>query len=213
LKPKLDLIGIENLPINCGYAVLVNHYYRPGFRAWWIPLAISSVVPQEMHWIMAGAWTYPGKPNGKLLEQFSRILFKNVANVFHFTNMPPMPPRPFEVTERARTIRKVMRLVRDNPTLIHGLAPEGSDYPDGKMHLPPSGAGRFIGLLQAGGLQLVPAGIFETDRLCLRIGTPFCLDMPRTKSADELDDYLRRQVYQAISVLLPDHLVLDNLVK
>lgn len=213
LNPGLDVKGIENLPVGCGYTILVNHYYRPGFLAWWIPLAISSVISQEMHWIMAGAWTYPDKPYGKHFEQFSRILFGKIAGVFHFTNMPPMPPRLDEVNERAQAVRKVMRLIRENPNLVLGLAPEGSDNMDGKMHLPPSGAGRFIYHLQDSGHRLVPAGIFETDRLCLRFGPPFCLDRPHIKSPDDLDDYLNRQVYRAIAALLPENLLIDYLVK
>lgn len=213
LIPSLEVQGTENLPEKAGYVVLVNHYFRPGFRAWWISLAISSVIPREMHWIMAAAWTYPKTIYGRLMERTSRFLFRKIASVYDFTNMPPMPPRPNEVAERALAVRKVLRKVRDNPSIILGLAPEGGDNLDGKMHLPPSGAGRFIGHLQASGLILVPAGIYETDRLCLKFGPPLHLIQPGQLSADELDTCLSGQVYKAIAALLPENIILEELVQ
>ena len=41
-----------------GWLVVVNHYSRPGFRAWWIPISIASVFPVEMHWVMTSTLTY-----------------------------------------------------------------------------------------------------------------------------------------------------------
>lgn len=213
LIPSLEVQGIENLPKKAGYVVLVNHYFRPGFRAWWSTLAISSIVPREMHWIMAAAWTYPDTLYGRLMERASRFLFRNIARVYDFTNMPPMPPRPNEVLERAQAVRKVLRKVRDNPSIVLGLAPEGGDNPDGKMHLPPPGAGRFIGHLQASGLILIPAGIYETDRLCLKFGPPLHLVQTSQLPADELDNCLSRQVYKAIAALLPENIILEELVQ
>src|SRR3990170_3691208 len=58
LAPKLQIIGQANIPQAGPALVTVNHYSRPGFRAWWLPLAISASVPVEIHWVMTAAWRF-----------------------------------------------------------------------------------------------------------------------------------------------------------
>jgi hypothetical protein len=203
LRPPLEIHGTEHLPVEGGFVILVNHYYRPRFHAWWIALAIASEIPREMHWIMTNAWTFPGKSWGRFLEKISNFLFRHVARVFTFSTMPPMPPRPHEVAERALAVRKVLRLVHNHPGIILGLAPEGGDNLDGKLHLPPAGAGRFINHLQERGLKLIPAGIFETDRLHLCFGAPIRVESYNFKTPDELDRAYCTQIFFSIAALLP----------
>src|SRR6266508_4541796 len=61
LKPPMRVWGDENIP-KCGPCVItVNHYHRTGFGAQWIALAIVALVSANMHWLMTGEFTYPGK--------------------------------------------------------------------------------------------------------------------------------------------------------
>ena len=41
LKPALQIYGQENIPTSGLCLVTVNHYFRSGFGAWWIPLAVA----------------------------------------------------------------------------------------------------------------------------------------------------------------------------
>ena len=59
LRPPLQVMGFENIPPSGPCLVTGNHYSRPGFRAWWIALGISSCLPFELHWLVTAAWTYP----------------------------------------------------------------------------------------------------------------------------------------------------------
>jgi hypothetical protein len=61
LKPPCEVRGQECIPASGPYLLTTNHYYRPGFRAWWITLALSAALPEEIHWITTAAWTFPGR--------------------------------------------------------------------------------------------------------------------------------------------------------
>ena len=66
LCPPLSIQGEENIPGSGPCVLTVNHYHRPGFGAWWISLAVSAVVPRELHWVMTAEWTFPGRWYGFL---------------------------------------------------------------------------------------------------------------------------------------------------
>src|SRR5574342_986682 len=143
LKPSLQVLGKENIPQNGPCVITVNHYHRPSFRAEWIALGISAVVPREIHWIMTGEFTAPGKWYEPVKGAYSRSLLKCLARVYGHTTMPPMPPRPQDVEARARSVRAAFEYARHHPDFLLGLAPEGSDQAGGALSLPAAGAGRF----------------------------------------------------------------------
>ena len=201
LQPPLVVLGGENLP-EAGRCILtVNHYYRPGFQAWWIALALSSVVAYDVHWVMTSAWTYTD-PLGKLvLAPAMRWLLGRLARVYRFTTMPP---EAADVEGRASAVRKVLAWARVTPHGALGLAPEGRDAPGGVLQPLPSGAGRFISHLAGMGLRLVPVGAYETEEgLCLRVGAPYALDLAPDAPPDERDRQTGWQVMRRIAALVP----------
>jgi hypothetical protein len=203
LKPSLLVIGEENIPENGPCVLTVNHYYRPGFGAWWIALAIAATVPVEMHWVVTGELLYLGKFGGPL----SRWALARIAKTYGFTTMPPMPPRPGDVEARAKAVKTVLKLVKQSGNTVLGLAPEGADQGGGQLSLPPLGAGRF-GLLLAGlGSGFVPVGAYEADgAFCLHFGPAYRLDVPSGLSADEKDRTAAEVMMKNIAVLLPESL-------
>ena len=203
LNPPLRVLGKENIPIDGPCAVTVNHYSRPGFGAWWIALAIAATVPVEMHWVTTGELMHWGK----LGSPFSRWALKRIGKTYGFTTMPPMPPRPGDVEARARSVKKVLKLVNQTGNTVLGLAPEGADQHGGQLSFPPSGAGRF-GLLLAGlGSVFVPVGVYEADgALCLHFGPAYRLSVPSGLSADEKDRAAAEIMMKHIAVLLPEEL-------
>jgi hypothetical protein len=201
LRPPLVVLGGENLPQAGPCLLTVNHYYRPGFQAWWIALGLSSVVAYDVHWVMTSAWTYTD-PLGKLvLAPAMRWLLRRLARVYGFT---AMPPEAVEVEARASAVRKVLAWARAMPQGALGLAPEGRDAPAGVLQWPPSGAGRFISHLAGMGLRLVPVGAYESEEgLCLRVGAPYALDLAPDTPPDERDRQASRQVMRRIAALVP----------
>lgn len=207
LKPPLQVIERKNTPQRGHCVVTVNHYYRPGFGAEWIALAISATVPVDVHWVMTGELTYPGRwyaPVGMIL---SRFVLHRAARVYGFTTMPPMPPRPKDVEERAASVRAVLDFVRHSHEPVLGLAPEGGDSADGKLARPASGLGRFAFLLSSAGLKFVPVGAYEAEGVfTLHFGEAYELNVPRNVSSDEKDAQAIQIVMKKIAGLLPPHL-------
>lgn len=207
LKPPLRIFGEEHIPQAGPCVVTFNHYYRPDFNAIWMAAAIASQVPVEMHFVMTGELTYPGKWYAPVGMLFSKIVLARAARVYGFPTMPPMPPRQKDVEARAQSVRRVLEVVRREKNIILGLAPEGGDNPTGQIAMPASGAGRFALLLSVAGLQFVPVGVYELDgALCLRFGVAYKLSVPRGLSADEKDSQVTRIVMSHIAALLPESL-------
>lgn len=207
LRPPLRLLGEEHIPRRGPALLTFNHYYRPGFRAWWMALALAAVVPAEIHFIMTGELTFPGRWYAPLGRAGSRLLLRRMAKVYDFTLMPPMPPRPWEVEARARAVRAALAYRRAHPDALLGLAPEGGDHPPlGDLTWPPPGAGRFVALL-AEGNPVIPVGIYEAGgSLCLRFGAAYTLNSPPGLPPEEKDRLAAAAVMRAIASLLPSHL-------
>jgi 1-acyl-sn-glycerol-3-phosphate acyltransferase len=204
LRPPLRVLGEENIPQTGPCLITFNHYYRPGFNAWWMALGIASQVRVEMHWVMTGELTFPGKWYAPLGMAGSRWLLKRFAHIYGFTTMPPMPPRPKDVELRAGAVRRALGFARHHPEAIIGLAPEGGDQPGGLVNWPPTGAGRFILLLAGQGFRMVPVGCFEeAGAFCLRFGAPYVLTLPGNLNPEEKDRRAACIVMSAIAAELP----------
>jgi hypothetical protein len=210
IRPPLKIIGQENIPQSGPCILTVNHYHRAGFSALWIALAVASLVPQPMHWIMTGEFTYPGKWYERFGTRGSKFLLQRIAYVYSFMTMPPMPPREKDVEARAVSVRSVLEYVMcsQEPGPILGLAPEGFDATNtGVLARPFKGVGRFGLLLSKTGLKFVPVGAYEMDG-CFHVcfGKAYELRVRRGLSADEKDYYASQIIMENIARLLPVHL-------
>jgi hypothetical protein len=205
LKPPLKILGTENIPQTGPALITFNHYYRAGFHAWWLALAIAAVVPQEIHFGMTGELTWPGKWYAPLGQAGSRWLLGWLARIYGFTTMPPMPPRPRDVEARARSVRAMLEYARNHPQAILGLAPEGGDnVPSGALTWPSSGAGRFVSLLAAQGFPIVPVGAYEeAGEFCVSFGTAYRYQVPPRSAPAEKDRHAAQTIMSAIAARLP----------
>jgi hypothetical protein len=187
-----------------GLLVTFNHFSRPGFRVWWAAIALASVIPCEMHWVMSTAWTYQDWLRSRLFTPVSTWLFRRTARVYGFTSMPPMPPRAWEVSARANAVREVLTWARNEARPVIVLAPEGMDSPPGKLMTPPAGVGRFIEKLAQLNLALLPVGAYEEDgALCLTFGAPYKLQTRTSVDRHARDREVGLLVMQRIAECLP----------
>jgi len=213
LRAYLHVEGADPAPLDRGLLLTVNHYSRPGFRAWWLALVISALLPGEIHWIITSAWTYPDSLRRRIVTPLTRLLFTRVASIYGFTCMPPMPPVSHETQARARSIRRVLAFVKQADNPIIGLAPEGRDIEHRSLGLPPPGSGRFIAHLTRLGLDILPVGFYEDgDFIGVRFGTPYYLELPDHLNTKELDAYASTVVMHHIAALLPIRLRRDNVM-
>ncbi len=208
LQPPLQVLGSENIPSHGPGLLLFNHYYRPGFSAWWMAFALAAAIPVDIHFIMTGELTYPGKWYAPLGMAASRWVLRRISQAYGFSTMPPMPPRPQDVASRARSVRQVLEYAAGHPQALLALAPEGGDQPGGVLSRPPSGAGRFISHLTGGGkLPIYPVGVYEeAGHLCLNFGPAVHLVLPAGLSADEKDHQVSELVMRKLAPLLPARL-------
>ena len=142
--PPLELRGAEHIPAGGRYLVTVNHYTAQGHNVLWSAIAISAVIPSEVHWVMTNAWTFPGKPFHNLLRHASELFFARLAAIYDISLTPPMPPDPREQVARALSIRHLLAFARQAPEAVIGFAPEGRDFPGNILGWPPYGAGRLM---------------------------------------------------------------------
>jgi hypothetical protein len=207
LQPPLKVIGSEHIPHGGPCVITVNHYHRPGFGAHWFALAIASLVPVNMQWIMTGEFTYPGEWYEWFGSRGSQFLLERIAYVYDFLTMPPMPPREEDVLARAASVRAVLQYVRQAKTAILGLAPEGHDPLEEVLTRPASGVGRFALLLSRAGLQFIPVGAYEVEgALHVHFGAAYELNIASELSPDEIDDRASQIIMENIARLLPVHL-------
>jgi 1-acyl-sn-glycerol-3-phosphate acyltransferase len=201
------VFGAQNVPQTGPCLITINHYHRPRFPSWWMVLAVNSVVPADIHWVMTAALTFPGHPLRRVLYPTSHWALRKLANLYGFTTMPPMPPRPEEAADRAQAVRQVLDYMRKNPGTIIGLAPEGRDTFGGRLSVPPLGAGRFIALLTRKGMPIVPVAVFEEgDALTVSFGEHYPLCLPDSLRPSQRDALVMDTVLRAIARLLPEHL-------
>jgi hypothetical protein len=207
LSPPLRVLGEENIPQSGPCLITFNHYYRPGFNAWWMALALAATVPVDIHFVMTGELTWPGKWYAPLGQAGSRWLLKRFSKIYGFTTMPPMPPREKDVAARARSVRATLTFARQHPQAILGLAPEGGDQPGGYLNWPSPGAGRFVLLLADQGFPILPVGLYEENgEFCLRFGTAYHLQVPGGLDPDGKDHAAAQKVMTAIAAQLLPHL-------
>ncbi len=93
LTPSLRVEGALPDVEHGSWLVVVNHYTRPGFRAWWIPMAISATLPREVCWVTTSTLTFRDPLRAATITPASRWFLRHVARLYGFVAMPPMPPR------------------------------------------------------------------------------------------------------------------------
>jgi 1-acyl-sn-glycerol-3-phosphate acyltransferase len=198
---KIKILQENNIPTEGPCLLVMNHYDRPRFDAWWIGLGISAVVPVEIHWMMTNAWTHVGA-----LNPVTQWLFPRLARVYRFTTTPPMPPKPKDVENRAQAVRHVLRAARE-PGAIIAITPEGRDHPGGILGSPPPGVGRFIHQITKHCQPIIPIGVYDdVDHFYINFGSPYKLVIPAELTPVERDHHVTQQVMQSIAVLLPTRL-------
>jgi hypothetical protein len=205
--PRVDTSAMESiLPFlekkehGQGVLITVNHYSAPDFQAWWFVILISALLPAKIHWVVTSGWTNSGWMTG-----FTHWLFPRGARLFGFTPMPAMPPDPDKTEQRAEAVRAVLKYARETSQPVIGMAPEGRDSPGGVLGTLPPGVGRFIHLLSQDCPLILPVGVWtEADRINLKFGKLYSLEVPGGLAAQQRDRLVGHTVMHQIALLIPE---------
>jgi hypothetical protein len=209
--PRIEDTG--HIPPAGPFVLVTNHYYKPGYHAWWGVAAIAATIAErrvdspEMVWMLANRWTYSNAFQSRVVTPLTHWVFARLARTYEFISTPPMPRQEKYTEEGAQSVRRILALYdapvgREAPAI--GVVPEGRDSEDGGLIEPPLGAGRLLLHLARRGLSLLPVGVAEIDGfLTLRFGPVFVLNPWPGLDKDERDRRASAQVMLAIGRLLP----------
>lgn len=198
--PVLKNTGV--IPDSIPILVTMNHYSRQGFSIVWAAAALTSALPGDPIWLMTRAWTNRQAGLDRIRTRLTEIIFSRIAEVYGFVTMPPIPPHPDEIIDRAISIRRLMQALRMTDDLILCIAPEGRDFSDGTLGRPPEGTGKMILQLMKVLNRILPAGVYEKGgHLVLNFGSPYLLP-DHIECDPEVADF----VMQKIACLLPERM-------
>jgi len=202
-EPKPEFRNLELIPKGGPFLVTLNHYSRPGFFILWAAAAISAALPSPSTWLMTSAWTNRTGGVDRLRAWLSRIIFERLAEMYGMVTMPPMPPVSGDSAERALSIRRLLHRMRADKDAIVCIAPEGMDFPDGKLGVPHPGTGKLLLQIANKTHRVLPVGVFEDDgRLVIRFGKPYILTLP--EGTEDVDRAACEEVMRRIAELLPE---------
>ena len=202
----LEIHGDEFIPNSGSGLVVFNHYSSEGFSILFAAAALAASIPIDMHWVMTGAWTFPGRLFSKQPQKISEWVFSRIARVYGFTLFPPMPLDAADQPARTAAIRNVFQYIKGDPQALIALAPEGRDFPGGVLGEPPPGSGKFLSELSRRLGPILPVGIYEEgDALHLNFGAPFELCSIINLSIENPEE-ASRIVMKRIATLLPRHM-------
>ena len=203
--PQTVILNADNIPASGPLLVTLNHYSRPGFFILWAALAICAALPAPSTWLMTGAWTNRTGGIDRVRTRLTQTIFKRLGQIYGLVTMPPMPPAPEEAIQRAISIRHLLGKLKEQPDTILCIAPEGMDFPGGKLGVPYPGTGRL--LLQAANImkRVLPVGVYEEDEtLIISFGQPYELQVPGKE--ENVDRIITERVMKHIAALLPDEM-------
>lgn len=194
--------GLENVPQEGSFILVMNHYNRRGLRPYHCAFAVSAILSQHRPAQPEVCWAFTSELEGQRLGplpipvSLTRWVMRRVGRVY---NLVVLPRQEARVMGRAAALR---RLVQALSRAAVGLTPEGAG--SGRLIEPPRGSGLFLSALGSGRVPFLPLALWEEGAtLMIRFGQPFHLSLPKTLSREEQDRLAREQVMVAIGRLLP----------
>ncbi len=194
--------GLENLPADDRFVLLMNHFDRPGLHPYHCAMMVSSFLRQARPAAPEVRWTFTSELHGRRIGPFPiplsliRWTFRRIARVY---DLVVMPRREELVMGRAAALRSLLRALDEAPV---GITPEARG--SGRLVEPPRGSGLFLLALARRGVPFLPVAVWEEGTtLVFRFGPPFRLSVPEGQSREEADRLARERVMTAIGLLLP----------
>lgn len=201
--PLPGVQGLDHLPSDGPFILVMNHYERDGLPIHFCAMAVSRAVADgrsrspEIRWVITSEWY--GRHMGLLPIPvwFIRWAFRRVSRLY---GLIVMPRAPEHIRGRAAAIRRLAEEVRAGESV--GLVPEALGK--GTLIEAMPGSGLALLALSRGRLPVVPVGLWEDDAtLMVRFGEPFTLK-GGSSNREEQDRQARERVMVAIGCLLPE---------
>lgn len=201
--PPPSVRGLEHVPADGPFILVMNHYERGGLPIHFCAMAISAAVGERRHsspeirWVITSEWY--GRRIGPvpIPVWLIRWVFRRIARMYGLVVMPRAAERS---VGRAAAIRRIAENVRVGETI--GLVPEVLGK--GILIEAVPGSGLALLSLSRGRVPILPVGLWEEDdALVVRFGEPFTLEV-EAGEREEQDRQARERVMVAIGRLLPE---------
>ncbi len=194
--------GMEHVPAAPPFALVSNHYARPGLGPYHCGMIITGLVAQarpavpHIRWVITSEWYGRRLGPVPIPPSAYRWAFRRTARVY---GAAIMPRRPSEVVARAAALREIIRALEREPV---GLMPEAAG--SGTLRQPLEGSGSFVYSLSRRGVPIIPVGLWEDgDTLVIGFGPPLAL-APAGADRAQQDRSAAEQMMVAIGRLLPE---------
>ncbi len=197
------IIGQEHIPGAGPFALIANHYERPGLKVFWGGMVLTAAVWERRRrsprWLMTSEWyDFRLGPLPVPVPVF-RWLFRRLAQVYGLVIVPRARERAMG---RAAALRAVLEAVEQGEVIA--LFPEGIGT--GALIRPPEGVGLLLLSLAQRGVPIVPAGLYEEEGvLVARLGPAVALHPPEEEKGRRFA-WARDRAMMAIGRLLPSGL-------
>jgi len=197
------VVGREHIPAEGPFALIANHYERPGLKVFWGGMVLTAAVWERRgrspRWLMTSEWYNFRLGPLPVPVAFLRWLFRRLARVYGLVIVPRAQERALG---RAAALRAVLEAVAAGEAVA--LFPEGIGT--GALVRPPEGVGFLLLSLAQRGVPVVPAGLYEEEGvLVARLGPPVPLG-PEEGGKAQRFARARDRAMLAIGRLLPPHL-------
>ena len=206
-RPRVVVVGLEQLPASGPLLVVSNHYQRPGMGAEWTGIALSALLAEAMPAADIRWMHTDGKKGYRIFDRYrvpgaiAGCFMGWLSRRYGF-----LPVGSVDVAVRAPMLRAAYRLLHQERRVV-GIMPEGGNaHDDGSMGQAKPGAGASLAWLSAGSVPVVPVAVHDAEdgTLVVTFGAPF-LPTPRreakTAGIDASEELMRR-----IAALLPPRL-------
>ncbi len=223
-RPAPQVEGLEHVPTEGAFLIVVNHYARPGLSSWWAAILLTWAIGQArpgtpVRWMVVSEWTWPTWKHRLFITPVTRRLFPGLAHTYNLTLAPPVLNAAYSAQQGAAAVRRFLTVAKEAGRRGEALAlaPEGREGEGGALTSLPPGTGRFLLLLARSGLPILPAGVREEPAgvLTLRFGPPFHLNANANppggsetsgRVQSDLDAWAAGEVMGRVARLLPEEM-------
>jgi len=210
ITPAPRVEGMEHISAEGPLLIIANHYQRPGL---WIgyagALIAHAVWERRREEVRITVIDRVAVPLGARRVELpgTRWIFRRIAVAW---DMIPMAVAEGDRGGRGAALRRLLSAVLPPPRgqgRVGVLFPEGHHGHSRRLSPALVGTGTFAALMCAGGVRLLPVGVYEDGATPIaRFGAPFTLARARNLPRAEADRHAREEMMARVAALLPPHL-------